>query len=151
MGSKDSLTRSNMSNNTTINKPQYDVVIIGGGFFGCQLALYLQEHFDSICILEKESDLMERASYNNQARVHNGYHYPRSLLTAFRSRLSFKQFCNEFSECIVDNFDKLSDKRVASAVGMWTNLASLRYWPHTHSPTNFKIKKKKTEKTRRLL
>ena len=29
-----------------------------------------------------DADLMQRASYANQARVHNGYHYPRSLLTA---------------------------------------------------------------------
>lgn len=49
---------------------------------------------------------MQRASYVNQARVHNGYHYPRSILTALRSRISFPRFCAEFEDCIDDSFDK---------------------------------------------
>ena len=86
--------------------PQYDAVVIGGGFFGCKLSLYLKQSMNQILILEKESDLMQRASYVNQARVHNGYHYPRSILTAFRSRISFPQFVNEYRECIASDFDK---------------------------------------------
>lgn len=49
---------------------------------------------------------MTRASYNNQARIHNGYHYPRSVLTALRSRISFPKFCMDFSNCVVNDFDK---------------------------------------------
>lgn len=49
---------------------------------------------------------MQRASYVNQARVHNGYHYPRSILTALRSRISFPRFVSEFEDCIDDTFDK---------------------------------------------
>ena len=49
---------------------------------------------------------MQRASYVNQARVHNGYHYPRSILTASRSHTSFARFCQEFPEAIVDDFAK---------------------------------------------
>ncbi len=48
---------------------------------------------------------MSRASFSNQARVHNGYHYPRSVLTALRSRLSFPRFVDEFSECIDSSFE----------------------------------------------
>jgi FAD dependent oxidoreductase len=83
---------------------EYDVVIIGGGFFGCSIALYLKEYFSSILIIEKEADILQRASYNNQARVHNGYHYPRSFLTALRSRHNFPRFVTEYRNCIVDNF-----------------------------------------------
>jgi glycine/D-amino acid oxidase-like deaminating enzyme len=43
---------------------------------------------------------MLRASYNNQARVHNGYHYPRSLLTALRSRINAPRFIAEFKNAI---------------------------------------------------
>ncbi len=85
---------------------QYDAVVIGGGFFGCQLSLYLKQYMKAILILEKESDLLQRASFANQARVHNGYHYPRSILTALRSRVNFPQFVNEYRECIASNFDK---------------------------------------------
>ena len=57
-------------------------------------------------VFEKENSLMSHASYNNQARVHNGYHYPRSVLTALRSRVSFPRFIKEFPDCIYSDFDK---------------------------------------------
>jgi hypothetical protein len=47
---------------------------------------------------------MMRASYANQARVHNGYHYPRSLLTAMRSAVNYPQFTNDFRDCIDGSF-----------------------------------------------
>lgn len=49
---------------------------------------------------------MLRASYNNQARVHNGYHYPRSILTALRSRISYPRFISEFPDCVDRGFKK---------------------------------------------
>ena len=49
---------------------------------------------------------MSRASYTNQARIHNGYHYPRSILTAMRSRISFPRFVKDFPECVVNDFEK---------------------------------------------
>lgn len=82
------------------------ILIVGGGFFG----MYLAEHFSKggyrVILAEKERDFMSRASYANQARVHNGYHYPRSILTALRSRLSFPRFVSDFRDSIDDRFDK---------------------------------------------
>jgi glycine/D-amino acid oxidase-like deaminating enzyme len=49
---------------------------------------------------------MTRASFNNQARVHNGYHYPRSVLTALRSRVSFPRFVEDFGDCVDSEFAK---------------------------------------------
>lgn len=85
---------------------KYDAVVIGGGFFGCKISLYLKKHLSHVLILEEESNILQRASYANQARVHNGYHYPRSILTALRSRINFPQFVSEYSECINSTFDK---------------------------------------------
>ena len=48
---------------------------------------------------------MTRATYHNQARVHNGYHYPRSVLTALRSRVSFPRFVQDFPDCIDSDYD----------------------------------------------
>lgn len=84
----------------------YDITIIGGGFFGLYLAEYFSKLNKKVLIVEKEDDAMQRASYTNQARVHNGYHYPRSILTALRSRISFPRFVDEFEACIDSDFDK---------------------------------------------
>lgn len=75
----------------TYKQEQADAVIIGGGFYGAAIAVYLVKNrgMRKVILLERESSLLSRASYNNQARIHNGYHYPRSFTTAFRSRVNF--------------------------------------------------------------
>ena len=85
---------------------KYDCVVIGGGFFGSTLGLFLKEYFDKVVVFEKEDDILQRASYANQARVHMGYHYPRSLVTAFRSFVNFPRFVLDFKKAIKDDFDK---------------------------------------------
>src|SRR6266446_5471613 len=79
-------------------------VVIGGGFFGCRLALALRERGERVTLVERESDLLLRASANNQARVHGGYHYPRSVLTGLRSRLNYPRFVADFEPCIDRSF-----------------------------------------------
>ncbi len=79
-------------------------VVIGGGFFGCSLALALRERGECVTLVERESDLLLRASANNQARVHGGYHYPRSVLTGLRSRLNYPRFVADFEPCIDRSF-----------------------------------------------
>lgn len=84
-----------------------DVLIIGGGFYGLYLADHLAARVGRVVLCEEGPVLMRRASYANQARVHNGYHYPRSFLTAVRSRVNFPRFTAEFPEAIVDSFEKV--------------------------------------------
>lgn len=83
---------------------RYDAVVVGGGFFGSTLALALCERLGNVLLLECGPDLLMRASYANQARVHNGYHYPRSILTALRSRINFPRFVESYAECIHRSF-----------------------------------------------
>lgn len=68
-------------------------ILTGGGVY---LVDYYARRGYSVLLAERENILMCRASFNNQARVHNGYHYPRSVLTAQRSRVSFPRFCRDF-------------------------------------------------------
>lgn len=84
---------------------KYDVVIIGGGIFGCMIALFLKNKNNRILVVEKSNDLVKKATYNNQARVHNGYHYPRSYLTALRSHDNYSLFKYDFKEAIFKNFE----------------------------------------------
>ncbi|KAI3593289.1 D amino acid oxidase (DAO) family [Cupriavidus sp. U2] len=88
---------------------EYDAVVIGGGFYGCTIAVYLAEQrgLKRIIVVEREDALLSRASYTNQARVHNGYHYPRSFTTAYRSRINLPRFIKDWSSAIKHDFTKL--------------------------------------------
>lgn len=85
-----------------------DALVIGGGFFGCSIALALRRMgLGRVIVAERESAIMQRASYVNQARVHNGYHYPRSLSTAERSRINFVRFCRDYGYAIRSDIQKI--------------------------------------------
>lgn len=86
-----------------------DAVIIGGGFYGSAIAIYLAKTrgLRRLILLEREPELLLRASHNNQARVHNGYHYPRSFTTAFRSRVNLPRFLRDWPEAVRQDFVKL--------------------------------------------
>jgi glycine/D-amino acid oxidase-like deaminating enzyme len=91
------------------SEPKQDAVIIGGGFYGAAIAIYLAKKrgLKSIVLVERESALLTRASYNNQARVHNGYHYPRSFTTAYRSRINLPKFVQDWPDAVKQDFTKL--------------------------------------------
>ncbi len=86
-----------------------DAVIIGGGFYGAAIAVFLvqQRGFKRVVLVEREAGLMQRASYNNQARVHNGYHYPRSFTTAYRSRVNLPKFVKDWPDAVKQDFTKV--------------------------------------------
>ena len=86
-----------------------DAVVIGGGFYGTAIAVYLAKHrhLERVLLLEREPALLTRASYNNQARVHNGYHYPRSFTTAHRSRVNLPSFVRDWPDAVEQSFTSL--------------------------------------------
>lgn len=87
----------------------HDAVVIGGGFYGAAIAIYLarQRQMRRVVLLEREPALLTRASYHNQARVHNGYHYPRSFTTAYRSRVNLPKFVQDWPDAVKQDFTKL--------------------------------------------
>lgn len=92
-----------MKNNSTY----FNSIVIGGGFFGTYLASKLSNNDHSCLLIERENDILLRASYVNQARVHNGYHYPRNYLTALRSLINFPRFIKDFLPAIDQSFKKI--------------------------------------------
>ncbi|WP_096788074.1 FAD-dependent oxidoreductase [Rhodobacter sp. CZR27] len=84
-----------------------DCLVIGGGFYGCCLALFLRSVTDRIVLVESGDRLMDRASRVNQARVHTGFHYPRSALTAAKSMVLHRRFAEDFPEAIRSDFQML--------------------------------------------
>lgn len=91
------------------NRADWDAVVIGGGFYGAAISIYLakQRGLKNVVLFEREQALMTHASYNNQARVHNGYHYPRSFTTAYRSRINLPRFVRDWPQAVKQDFTKL--------------------------------------------
>ena len=90
-----------------MNSRQVDYLIVGGGFYGCCLALYLRSISNRVMLVEAGDTLLNRASRVNQARVHSGFHYPRSALTAVKSMLLHRRFMADFPEAVTDQFQML--------------------------------------------
>ena len=86
---------------------RWDALVIGGGFYGLYLAEALAARLPRVLLCDRAAGLMGRASFANQARVHNGYHYPRSVLTALRSRVNFPRFVAEFRPAVDSSFEKV--------------------------------------------
>ena len=63
----------------------YDKIIIGAGLYGLYAAYQCAKKGQKIIVLEYDDAPFLRATYINQARVHMGYHYPRSYSTAVKS------------------------------------------------------------------
>jgi hypothetical protein len=84
----------------------FDYVIVGGGIFGCYAALHLAKKGAKVCILEKENRLFQKASLVNQARLHSGYHYPRSIATAALSDTHKARFTEEHRDFVHFSFEK---------------------------------------------
>lgn len=85
----------------------YERVIIGAGLYGLYSAWICGRKGLKTLVIEKENAPFKRATYINQARVHMGYHYPRSLTTAKKSADYFHRFCDDFNFCILRKFDQI--------------------------------------------
>lgn len=84
----------------------FDAVVIGGGIFGCYAALYLADKGYRVALLEKEKALFQKASLVNQARLHGGYHYPRSVATAALSDEHKARFTTDHKQFVNSSFEK---------------------------------------------
>lgn len=94
-------------------REEYEVAIIGAGIYGRYCAQKLAEQGISVVMIAKDSSTGFRqsptgvASLVNQARVHNGYHYPRSITTAMHSVDYYQTFLDDFSDAVITDFDKM--------------------------------------------
>lgn len=101
----------------------YDKIIIGAGLYGLYSALFCGKQGDEVLVLECEDAPFKRATYINQARVHMGYHYPRSISTAIKSRGYFHRFNKDYGFCVHSEFDKVY---ATSKNFSWTNAEQFR-------------------------
>lgn len=100
-----------------------DKLVIGAGLYGLYAALYCAKKGQQVTVLELEQEPFTRATYVNQARVHMGYHYPRSLSTAVKSAGYFKRFVDDYSFCILSDFKQIY---ATSGHFSWTDAVEFR-------------------------
>lgn len=86
---------------------QSEFVVIGAGIYGMYAARMLGRKGRQVTVIDAEPEPFGRASYVNQARVHKGYHYPRSIHTAGKSAGYYERFNSEFSFAINNRFRKV--------------------------------------------
>ena len=84
-----------------------DKLIIGAGLYGLYAALYCVRRGQRVAVIERDEAPFARATYVNQARVHMGYHYPRSLSTAMKSAGYFRRFVEDYSFCVLFDFQQV--------------------------------------------
>ncbi|MEK9178870.1 MAG: FAD-dependent oxidoreductase [Patescibacteria group bacterium] len=82
-------------------------LIIGAGFYGISIALLLKDLGIETEIVDEASTICSRATSVNQARVHNGYHYPRNYLTALRSHENYARFTVDYGYAIHSKFEHI--------------------------------------------
>ena len=81
----------------------YDKIILGAGLYGLYAAQKCGAAGQRVLVLERDPVPFMRATYINQARVHMGYHYPRSYSTAIKSARYFERFCRDYGFCCIRN------------------------------------------------
>lgn len=86
---------------------KYDKIIIGAGLYGLYAAEFCCRRGEHVLVLECDPTPFRRATFINQARVHQGYHYPRSISTAAKSAGYFERFNKDYGFCINKEFDKI--------------------------------------------
>ena len=99
-------------------KEVFDRIIIGAGLYGLYSALYCGKKGEKVLVLEKDDAPFKRATYINQARIHMGYHYPRSLSTAMKSAGYFRRFVDDFGFAVHSSFDQIY---ATSSLFSWTD------------------------------
>ena len=85
----------------------YDRIIIGAGIYGLYAAVCCTRRGERVLLLERDSVPFSRATFVNQARVHMGYHYPRSISTAVKSAGYYRRFIDDYRFCINEAFDQV--------------------------------------------
>jgi len=87
---------------------QFDRIILGAGMYGLYAACRLAGNGYRVLVVDVEEEPFRRGSYINQARLHNGYHYPRSFTTAFKSAGYFARFMEDFGrDCVNTDFEQI--------------------------------------------
>lgn len=77
-----------------------NIVVIGGGIYGCTISLRLEESGHRVTLLEKEDDILKGASFISR-RSHRGYFYARSAETLLDCKTYAPLFEKRYKEAVI--------------------------------------------------
>jgi hypothetical protein len=80
------------------------VLVVGGGIFGCSVAIELARSGFETTLIEKSGAILSKATKNNHNRIHYGYHYPRSIETASQSMDGLVSFLMAYKDAVITDF-----------------------------------------------
>jgi FAD dependent oxidoreductase len=76
------------------------VAVVGGGIFGCTAAVELARNGAQVDLYERHGEILSGTTGRIQARLHRGYHYPRSPETAAALRTAAHEFASRFHPAV---------------------------------------------------
>lgn len=76
------------------------VAVVGGGIFGCAIALDLAKAGYTVELFEASDDILQGTTAKNMSRLHSGYHYPRSDFTAIACRDTANLFAKRWPAAV---------------------------------------------------
>lgn len=115
-------------------RESYDYVIIGAGIYGLYAALTAHQRGLRVAIIEKSDVSFTGASFVNQARLHHGYHYPRSVSTAMTTMRYFERFAREFEFAVQKDIEKVY--AIASIHSLTNAVAFEKFCAHVGIPVS---------------
>ena len=86
---------------------EFDYVVFGAGVFGMYASLLAAQKGYRVALVDSDMEPFRRASYVNQARLHNGYHYPRSVTTALKCAEYYRRFAHDFDFAVNSRYKSI--------------------------------------------
>lgn len=74
--------------------------VVGAGLYGATIAVELARAGHRVDLYERHRDLLHGATRAQQARLHLGYHYPRSMATALQCKKDAARFTARFPNAV---------------------------------------------------
>jgi len=109
------------------------IAVIGAGIFGSVTSYFLANKGHDVTLYEKNNKILTGASYNNQNRLHLGFHYPRDIETALQSVQGYNEFIEHFSTACEFKFpcyyglSNINSKSTFESYEIFMRQANLKY------------------------
>eukprot|EP01026_Neomeris_dumetosa_P009667 TRINITY_DN1334_c1_g1_i8.p1 TRINITY_DN1334_c1_g1~~TRINITY_DN1334_c1_g1_i8.p1 ORF type:complete len:225 (-),score=12.10 TRINITY_DN1334_c1_g1_i8:25-699(-) len=97
---------------------EQDIAVIGGGWYGCHVALKLAQCGATVTLFEAKEDIFQGVSGSYGMKLHTGPHYPRSKATRRDALSSFDKILSEYPNFVVKHKQSIYALGIEDAEGL---------------------------------